>query len=73
MKFKKMILLIVLFITFFSFNFVVGAEDIFTAIITGDSVNLRIGPGTNYSTNGNVAINSSFKMVSDKLYPSEKG
>ncbi|MEG1150007.1 MAG: hypothetical protein RSE17_01820, partial [Bacilli bacterium] len=73
MKFKNIILLIVLFITFFSFNFVVGAEDIFTAIITGDSVNLRIGPGTNYGTNGNVAINSSFKMVSDKLYPSEKG
>ncbi len=62
------------FLTLFSFilNLSICYADTYRGKITGTGVNLRSGPGTNYSSIKTLSKNSEYTLVSNKLYPSEK-
>lgn len=66
---KKIKLLFLLLICFFLCNV---KADIYKATLTGDSVALREGPGTNYTKITSLLINTTYPLIENKIYPSEK-
>ena len=66
---KYLILIVIMFIL----NIHVCSAMSYRAKITGSSVNLRQGPGTNYSEVKILVKNAEYNMVSDTLYPDEGG
>lgn len=70
---KKCLNVFLLVIAFFLlFSLQVDAATV-KAKIGYNDVNLRSGPGTNYSRIRKLAINSSFNLVDTNKYPNEKG
>ena len=65
----KILLLLIMFIINITFCY---AEN-YIGTVTGTGVNLRKGPGTNYSVVKSVAQSAKYKMVSNEIIPSEAG
>ena len=64
-------LLIIVLISFFTIE-VVRAEQ-YQALLTGNEVGLRSGPGTNYDKIASLAINTTYLLETKDIYNSEKG
>lgn len=69
-KFSKMFFLTIFFIIL---NISVCYADTYRGKITGTGVNLRSGPGTNYSSIKTLSKNSEYTLVDNTKHPSEKG
>ncbi len=70
---KKILFQLILLITFLSCKNIVLAETRYKGTVTGNEVNIRKGPSTNYSIIKALSINSTYDLVSNTLYPDEKG
>ena len=69
MKKSKYILFIFILFCFFSLSVEAATKK---AILTGNEVRLRSGPGTNYSQIASLAIGSVYTLADETIYPSEK-
>lgn len=63
----------IIFSLIFIFNINICHAETFKGKVNGSGVNLRQGPGTNYSALKTISNNSEFMLVSNNLYQSEKG
>ncbi len=70
---NKVGLKIIFFFLLFIVNMNVCHATIYRAKLTGNDVNLRSGPGTNYSSLKTLSKDSEFTMVNDTIYPDEGG
>ncbi len=67
---KKLCLLILLFI--FCFTTLEVKASTKKALLTGNEVNLRTGPGTNYGSIASLSLGSVYPLVEEILFPSQK-
>ncbi len=70
---NKIVLKIFFFLTLFLFNVMFCHAEIYRAKLTGNAVNLRSGPGTNYSSLKTLQVSTEYNMVDNTLYPDEGG
>ena len=62
---------LLLFLIMFTINITFCYAENYIGTVTGTGVNLRKGPGTNYSVIKSVAQSARYKLVSNDIIPSE--
>lgn len=70
---NKLTIKIFLFFILFIANMSICHAIVYRAHLNNNSVYLRSGPGTNYSSLKTLSKDSEYTMVNDTLYPDEKG
>ncbi len=68
---KNKLLMIFIFVLVFIVNMNICFADVYKGTLTGESVNLRSGPGTNYSSLKTLTKGSAYTLVDDTLHKSE--
>ena len=69
---NKYLKIVFISIMFLIFNMSFCYAEVYKGKVTGTGVNLRSGPGTNYSKVASVAKNNTYILVSNELYPTEQ-
>ena len=69
---NKRLTLVLFIISLFIINMNICYAEIYMGKITGDSVRLRLGPGTNYDLIASVNKGNEYRLVDNTLYPSEQ-
>ncbi len=70
---KKIFFYVFFVVSFFLFTLYKVNAATYQAKLTGNSVSLRSGPGTNYSRIASLALGSTYNLLDTNKYPNEQG